>query len=75
MMTHILLKLPEEYQTIVEILEKKIDDEENPLTIERIRDNIFVKYDLMNEQSRPRMSREDGESLYIKSQYKGTCTT
>ena len=49
-MTHVLLKLPEEYQTIVEILEKKIDDEENPLTIERIRDKLLVKYDLMNEQ-------------------------
>ena len=39
-MTHILLNLPEEYQNIVEILEDKIYDKDNTLTIERIRENI-----------------------------------
>ena len=44
MMSHILSNLPEEYQTIVEILEDKLDDDSDFITIERIRDNILVKY-------------------------------
>ena len=34
-----------------------------------------MKFDQTNEQSGPRTSREDEKSLYVKSQYKGTCTT
>ena len=37
MMTHILSNLPEKYQTIVEILEDKLNEEQHPLNIERIR--------------------------------------
>ena len=33
MMTHILSNLPEEYQTIMEILEDELDKEDNPFTI------------------------------------------
>ena len=68
MMTHILSNLPEEYQAIVEILEDDLDDEDDPLTIERIPDKILVKFDQMNEQSEPRTSREDEKDLYLKSQ-------
>ena len=74
-MTRMLLNLPEEYQTIVEIIEDYLDDKNNPLTIERIRDKILVKFDQMNKQSGPRTSREDEKSFYLKSQYKVTWKT
>ena len=51
-MIHIISNLPEEYQTIVEILEDKWDDASDFITIERVRDKILVKYDQMNKQSR-----------------------
>ena len=75
MMTHILLNLPEEYQTIMEILKEELYDNDGPLTIERICSNILVKNDEMKKHSRPRDSREDEKPLYVKSKYKGTCTT
>ena len=59
MVTHILSNLPKEYQIIVEIIEDKLDDEENLLTIDRICENIPVKFDRMNKQSRPITSREE----------------
>ena len=59
MMTHVLLNLPEEYQTIVEILEDKLNDKDDPLTIESISDNILVKFDQMKEKSGPIPLRED----------------
>ena len=43
MMTNILLNLPEENQITVEILEDRLDDKDNPLTIERIRNKVLLK--------------------------------
>ena len=50
MMTHILSNLSKEYQNIVETLEDKLYDEDDPLNIERVREKVFVKYDQMNKQ-------------------------
>ena len=74
-MTHILSNLPEEYQNIVEILEEKLYDKYEPLTIERICDKLSDFFDQMNEQSGPGTSIEHEKVLYVKYQYKGTCTT
>ena len=41
-MTHILSNLPEEYQTIMKILEEKLDDKDDPLSINMICDKITV---------------------------------
>ena len=53
---------------MVEILEDKLDNDSDFRTIERICDNILVKYDIINKQSIPKMSRVDENSLYVKSQ-------
>ena len=74
-MTHILSNLPEEYQTTVEIIGDELDDKDTLLTIERICDNILVKFDQINEQSISRTSIEVEKDLYVKTQYKGTCMT
>ena len=58
MMSHILSNLLEEYQTIVEILEDKLDDDSDFITIERIREKILFKYDQMNKQSRPKFQEK-----------------
>ena len=60
---------------MIEIAEDKLDDRDDPLTIERIRENLPVKFDLTNEQSVPRTPIEDEKTLSVKSQYKGTCMT
>ena len=58
-MTHILFNLPKLYQTIVEILEDKLDCKDKTLTIERICKKLLVKLYQTNEQSGPITSRED----------------
>ena len=72
MITCILSNLPEEYHTIVENLEDELDDKDGLLTIQRIRDKLLVNFDQINEQSRPRTSREHEKFFYKKSQYKVT---
>ena len=59
----------------METLEDELDDKENPITIESIRDKLSVKFDRRNEQSGLINSIQDEKLLYIKSQYKGTCMT
>ena len=49
--------MPEEYQTIVEIIDYELYYEDNTLNIERICDKLLEKFDQMNEQSIPIMSR------------------
>ena len=48
MMTHIILNLPKEYQTTVEIPEDELDYNYEPLTIEIIRDKFSEFFDRMN---------------------------
>ena len=36
---------------------------------------LLVKFDQMNKQSEPITARKHEKHLYVKSQYKGTCTT
>ena len=45
MITNILSNLPEEYQTIMGILEYKLDDKENPWNIKNTHGNMLVKYE------------------------------
>ena len=63
MMTNILSNLPEEYQTIVEILEEKLDEKYHSLTIDITRNKLSVNFDQMNEQSETKTTREDEKSF------------
>ena len=49
-MTYLLSNFPDEYQTMVEIMEYELDYKYNPLTIDRIREKLYVEFDLMNKQ-------------------------
>ena len=44
LMMHVVEKLPEEYESKVETLEKDLDHQHDPLTIERITTDLNMKY-------------------------------
>ena len=48
MMTHILSNFHEAYEKFIENLEDELDDAEDSLTIDRIRDKLLEKYHRMN---------------------------
>ena len=48
MMTHILSNFHEAYEKFIENLEDELDDADDPLTIDRIRDKLLEKYHRMN---------------------------
>ena len=61
--THILFYLNEVCQTIAENIEDKLDNDNNPITIDINRGNILMKYDRMNKQPIPITPREDEKPL------------
>ena len=54
-------------ENIVEKIEDKLEDDINPLTIERICDYIFTKYDQMDLWLKKKPSRKYEKDLYVKS--------
>ena len=65
MMTCILSNLPEVSKNIVENIEDKINDEDDPLTIERIWDKLKANYDCMNIRSETKSSNGEEKALYV----------
>ena len=63
MMTCILSNLPEVSKNIVENIEDKINDEDDPLTIERIWDKLMANYDCMNIRSETKSSEGEKKAL------------
>ena len=72
MMTHVLSNLTEEYKNVVETFEKKMDDDINILTMERIRDKLSARYDRMNTWSNQNEGKESDKRVYV-CQIKVTC--
>ena len=75
-MTHILSNLPESYNDFEENIKDKMDDDVDILSIKRVcaGDKLSEKYYQMNLHLEMKNSIEDGKFVYVKTQYKGTCT-
>jgi hypothetical protein len=74
-MLHVLNNLNSDYETQVTLLERMIDDEFEPLTIEYMREELNVRYERLNSRNK-RNNDENGESdkaLYAGGKFKGKC--
>jgi hypothetical protein len=73
---HILNNLPPEYETTVESLEDKIGAETDPLTIEKLRDKLNLKFDRLNgnNDSDDDSDGDPDEKAMITVQFKGRCS-
>lgn len=74
-MIHILHNLPKEYDSLVEDMEKALDDASSPLDVEIMKERLHLKWEQMNR----RYSSEDNdelvssEALFTRKQFKGRC--
>ena len=75
MMTHILSNLPEEYHTIMEILEDKLDGKFTPLTIDKYPWQAFSENWLNKQTNRNKAFNKRLKPPLRKSQYNGTRKT
>jgi hypothetical protein len=59
-MIHILNKLTSDYELQIALMERRVGDDEKPLTIEEIRGELSLLYERMNMKS---SSNKEGEGL------------
>ena len=79
MMIHILNNLPEEYDTVVEAMERKLDDLVDPLTLRNLKNELMLKYKRIKKNKGVGEDSEDEEEGhdtalvgYTKN-FKGRC--
>ena len=69
LLIHVMNNLPEEYVNTVEILENRIDSEDDPLSIDELREKLSAKYDKLQV----RKKYVDRELALYANNFKGRC--
>jgi len=69
MKIHILSNLPEEYDTIVTIIEEDLDKYD----LDQIRDKLTVRYAKLNEITEENQNEEEVEAALVTGKFKGRC--
>ena len=79
MMIHIMNNLPQEYDTVVEALERKLDDLVDPLTLRNLKNELLLKYNRIKKNKGMKEESENEEAVkdtalvgYMKN-FKGRC--
>jgi hypothetical protein len=73
---HVMNNLTPEYENQVNLLERRIDDEFNPLSIEDLREEFNLHYERLNIQKRDENHKDwqdQDHALYAGGQFKGKC--
>ena len=73
MIEHILGNLPNVYDIEIHALRKRLDDVENPLTIEEVREELNLKFEMMNRRYRVDPGNNEEETALFAGGYKGKC--
>ena len=70
---HVLGNLPSVYDIEIHTLRKRLDDLNNPLTIEEVREELNLKFKMMNKQSCGNPGGENEETALFVGGFKGKC--
>ena len=72
---HILHNVPDDYDNIVEDLEKTVNDATNPLDIETVKERLHSKWERINRRKDTDDDEDEtgAEALFTQKQFKGRC--
>ena len=70
---HILGNLPSVYDIEIHALRKRLDQADDPLTIEEVREELNLKFEMMNRRFRGNPSQVEEETALFAGGYKGKC--
>ena len=76
LMIHIMHHLPKEYETVVDDMEKTLNCNTNPLTLESMKERLHSKWEKINKNGEEDTYEDEdvqGEALFAKRQFKGRC--
>jgi hypothetical protein len=71
---HILNNMTEDYDLQLAMMEKRVMDKSNPLTIDEIRDDLNLRFERLNEKQNEESENDnDQEVAFFGGQFKGKC--
>ena len=76
LMIHIMHHLPKEYETVIDDMEKTLNCNTNPLTLESMKERLHSKWEKINKNGEEDTYEDEdvqGEALFAKLQFKGRC--
>jgi gag-polypeptide of LTR copia-type len=72
-MIHVLNNLPPDYDLQVALLERRIGDEKDPLTVSEIRSELSLRFERLNNHSNNENGEASDEMALYSGQFKGKC--
>jgi hypothetical protein len=71
---HILNNMTDDYDLQLAMMEKRVTDKSNPLTIDKIRDNLNLRFERLNEKQNEESENDNNqEVVFLCGQFKGKC--
>jgi hypothetical protein len=71
---HILNNMTEDYDLQLAMMEKRVTDKSNPLTIDEIRDNLNLRFERLNEKQNEESEHDSNQEVaFFGGQLKGKC--
>jgi hypothetical protein len=71
---HILNNMTGDYDLQLAMMEKRVTDKSNPLTIDEIRDNLNLRFERLNEKQNEESEHDNYQEVALFSgQFKGKC--
>jgi hypothetical protein len=71
---HILNNMTEDYDLQLAMMEKKVMDKSNPLTIDEIRDDLNLRFERFNEKQNEENENDNNQEVaFFDGQFKGKC--
>jgi hypothetical protein len=70
----ILNNMTEDYDLQLAMMEKRVTDKSNPLTIDKIRDDLNLRFERLNEKQNEGSENENNQEVaFFGGQFKGKC--
>jgi Zinc knuckle len=70
---HILNNMTADYSSQLDMMEKRLNDKKNPLTVDGIRDDLNLKFERLNEKNDDNENDDNQDVAIIGRWFKGMC--
>jgi hypothetical protein len=71
---HILNNMMDDYDLQLAMMEKRVTDKSNPLTIDKIRDDLNLRFEILNEKQYEESENNNTQEVaFFYGQFKGKC--
>jgi hypothetical protein len=71
---HILNNITDDYDLQLAMMEKRVTEKSNPLTVYEIQDDLNIRFKRLNEKQNKEIENDNNQELaFFSGQFKGKC--